>query len=39
MDILKLGLDKGYIKFDEEQKFITYTFQNKKNILQQNKIY
>ncbi|MFN3851676.1 MAG: N-6 DNA methylase [Spirosomataceae bacterium] len=30
MELIKEGIEKGIIKFDETQKFITYTFQNKK---------
>ncbi len=34
MDLLQQGVDKGYIKFDDERKFITYSFQNKKRNYQ-----
>jgi type I restriction enzyme M protein len=30
MDLIQKGIEKGYIKFDEEGKFITYVRQNKK---------
>ncbi len=30
MDLFEKGIDKGLIKFDEEQRFITYIHQNKK---------
>lgn len=30
MDIIEQGIEKGYISFDEDQKFIRYTHQNKR---------
>ncbi|WP_018620597.1 restriction endonuclease subunit M [Spirosoma luteum] len=30
MSLIDTGLEKGYIRFDSERKFITYVFQNKK---------
>jgi len=37
MKLIEIGLNKGLIKFDEENNFITYVHQNKKYNKKYNK--